>query len=56
MIESLLRLLLDYSKFNEALMKFNEVLMKSDEAAEEVRDKSGIIVDKDTAHIINLMT
>ena len=44
------------SQFNEALMKSNEALMKSSEAVEEARDKPGIIVDKDTAHIINLMS
>ena len=44
------------SQFNEALMKANEALMNSNEAVEEARDTTGIIVDKDTAHIINLMT
>ena len=36
-------------------MMSNEALMKSDEAAEEARDKPGIIIDKDTAYIIHLM-
>ena len=44
------------SHFDEALMKSSEALMKSNEAVEDARDKPGIIVDKDTAHIINLMT
>ena len=44
------------SQFNEAIIKSNEALMKSNEAVEEARDKPGIIVDKDTAHIINLRT
>ena len=38
------------SQFNEALMKSNG------EAAEKARDKPGILVDKDTAQIINLMS
>ena len=44
------------SQFDEALMKSNEVLMKSNEALEEARDRPGIIVDNDTAHIVNIMT
>ena len=38
------------SQFNEALMKSN------DKTAEEARDKPGLLVDKDTAQIINLMS
>ena len=38
------------SQFNEALMKFNG------KALEETRDKPGMLVDKDTAQIINLMS
>ena len=38
------------SQFNEALMKSNG------EAVEEARDKPGMLVDKDTAQIINLMS
>ena len=34
----------------------NEALMKSNKAAEEARDKPGIIIDKDTAYIFHLMT
>ena len=46
------------SQFNEALMKSNgEALVKSDDkAAEKARDKPGMLVDKDTAQIINLMS
>ena len=44
------------SQFNEALMKSNEAIMKSNKAVEEARGKPGIIVDKDTAHINNLVT
>ena len=52
------------SQFNEALMKSNEALLKSDgeawtksnEAVEEARDKPGLIVNKDAAQIINLMS
>ena len=46
------------SQFNEALMKSNgEALVKSnDKAVEKARDKPGLIVDKDTAQIINLMS
>ena len=36
-------------------MKSKEEIMKSNEPVEENRDKPGIIVDKDTAHIIKLM-
>ena len=38
------------SQFNEALMKSN------DKAVEKTRDKPGLLVDKDTAQIINLMS
>ena len=38
------------SQFNEALMKSNG------KAVEEARDKPGMLVDKDTAQIINLMS
>ena len=38
------------SQFNEALMKSN------DKAVEKARDKPGLLVDKDTAQIINLMS
>ena len=38
------------SQFNEALMKSN------DKAVEKARDKSGLLVDKDIAQIINLMS
>ena len=45
------------SQFNEALMKSNEAIMKSnDKAVEKARDKPGMLVDKDTAQIINLMS
>ena len=37
--------------------QFNEALMKSNgKAVEEARDKPGLLVDKDTAQIINLMS
>ena len=38
------------SQFNEALMKSNG------KAVDEVQEKSGLLVDKDTAQIINLMS
>ena len=38
------------SQFNEALMKSNG------KAVEEARDNPGLLVDKDTAQIINLMS
>ena len=38
------------SQFNEALMKSN------DKAVDKARDKPGLLVDKDTAQIINLMS
>ena len=38
------------SQFNEALMKSN------DKAVEKARDKPGLLVHKDTAQIINLMS
>ena len=38
------------SQFNEALMKSN------DKAVEKARDKPGLLVDKDTAQIIKLMS
>ena len=46
------------SQFNEALMKSNgEALVKSnDKAVEKARDKPGMLVDKDTAQIIYLMS
>ena len=46
------------SQFNEALMKSNgEALVKSnDKAVEKARDKPGMLVDKNTAQIINLMS
>ena len=46
------------SQFNEALMKSNgEALVKSnDKAVEKARDKPGMLVDKDTAKISNLMS
>ena len=46
------------SQFNEALMKSNgETLVKSnDKAVEKARDKPGMLVDEDTAQIINLMS
>ena len=38
-------------------LQFNEALMKSnDKAVEKARDKPGLLVDKDTAQIINLMS
>ena len=41
----------------QAGVQFNEALMKSNgKAVEEARDKSGLLVDKDTAQIINLMS
>ena len=41
----------------QAGFQFNEVLMKSNgKAVEEARDKPGLLVDKDTAQIINLMS
>ena len=44
------------SQFNEALMKSNEALIKFHEAVDEARDREGIIVEKDTAQISNLVT
>ena len=41
----------------QAGLHFNEALMKSDgKAVEEARDIPGLLVDKDTAQIINLMS
>ena len=41
----------------QAGSQFNETLMKSNgKAVEEARDKPGLLVDKDTAQIINLMS
>ena len=41
----------------QAGLHFKEALMKSDgKALEEARDKPGLLVDKDTAQIINLMS
>ena len=41
----------------QAGLHFNEALMKSNgKAVEEARDKPGLLVDKDTAQIINLMS
>ena len=46
------------SQFNEALMKSNgEALVNSnDKAVEKARDKPEMLVDKDTAQIINIMS
>ena len=45
------------SQIEQAGYQFNEALMKSNgKAVEEARDKPGILVDKDTAQIINLMS
>ena len=48
----------DGSQFNEAIMKSNgEAFVKSnDKAVKKARDKPGMLVDKDTAQIINLMS
>ena len=41
----------------QAGLQFNEALMKSNgKAVEEARDKPGLLVDKDAAQIINLMS
>ena len=41
----------------QAGSQFNETLMKSNgKAVEEARDKPGLLVDKNTAQIINLMS
>ena len=41
----------------QAGLQFNEALMKSNgKAVEEARDKPGLLVDKDTAQFINLMS
>ena len=41
----------------QAGLQFNEALMKSNgKAVEEAQDKPGLLVDKDTAQIINLMS
>ena len=41
----------------QAGLQFNEALMKSNgKAVEEAGDKPGLLVDKDTAQIINLMS
>ena len=45
------------SKIEQVGSQFNEALMKSNgKAVEEARDKPGMLVDKDTAQIINLMS
>ena len=45
------------SQIEQVGSQFNEALMKSNgKAAEEARDKPGMLVDKDTAQIINLMS
>ena len=45
------------SQIEQAGSQFNEALMKSNgKAVEEARDKPGMLVDKDTAQIINLMS
>ena len=45
------------SQIEQAGSQFNEALMKSnDKAVEKTRDKPGMLVDKDTAQIINLMS
>ena len=44
-------------RIQQAGLQFNEALMKSNgKAVEEARDKPGLLVDKDTAQIINLMS
>ena len=44
-------------KIQQAGLQFNEALMKSNgKALEEARDKPGLLVDKYTAQIINLMS
>ena len=44
------------SRIDKSLMMSNEALMKYNAAAEEARDKPGIIIDKDTTYIFNLTT
>ena len=45
------------SQIEQVVSQFNEALMKSNgKAVEEARDKPGMLVDKDTAQIINLMS
>ena len=45
------------SQIEQVGSQFNEALMKSNgKAVEEARDKPGMLVDKDTAQIINLMS
>ena len=44
------------SRIDKSLMMSNEALMKYNAAAEEARDKPGIIIDKDTTYIFHLMT
>ena len=45
------------SQIEQAGSQFNEALMKSNgKAVEEARDKPGMLVDKDTAQIIKLMS
>ena len=45
------------SQIEQVGSQFNEALMKSNgKAVEETRDKPGMLVDKDTAQIINLMS
>ena len=45
------------SQIEQAGSQFNEALMKSnDKSVEKTRDKPGMLVDKDTAQIINLMS
>ena len=40
----------------QAGLQFNEALMKSNgKAVKEARDKPGLLVDKDTAQIINFI-
>ena len=45
------------SQIEQVGSQFNEALMKSNgKAVEEARDKPGMLVDKDTAQIINLVS
>ena len=40
----------------QAGLQFNEALMKSNGKVEEARDKPGLLVEKSTAEIINIMS
>ena len=45
------------SRFNEASVKpFHGLVKSNDKAVEKARDKPGLLVDKDTAQITNLMS